>query len=337
MLTEEERFTPEDLIELVKSLGKKLAMVIDLTNTTKYYNKDKLEDISYIKIFTPGRVVPSPEIVSQFFLAVDSIEDKLEKDDVIAVHCTHGVNRTGYFICKYMVDKLKLSPEVAIDKFNTARGHNIERELYLENLKGVDNSKLQMERPNKHRRWSYDNDNQFVQLPAHKRRINSSNDEHYDHSNPKYPFSAQNGHPYDKHYDRGPNQYRPGDLSYSAQDRQAYNEHYDNQRPTHYRHKNSSLSWRNAPPPPRDGYYDRAYDYNKKNGPGKMGPHRYWSHSYKDYEYKSPVNHVSSDFESQGPLNHRRQSNRVSGYTNRQFPYQHYKKPKESWRNDGHW
>lgn len=36
-------------------------------------------------------------------------------DDVIGVHCTHGLNRTGFFICKYMIEKLHYYPAQAID------------------------------------------------------------------------------------------------------------------------------------------------------------------------------------------------------------------------------
>ena len=35
-------------------------------------------------------------------------------DCVIGVHCTHGVNRTGYLVCRYLVQKLKWAPESAI-------------------------------------------------------------------------------------------------------------------------------------------------------------------------------------------------------------------------------
>ena len=35
-------------------------------------------------------------------------------DCLIGVHCTHGVNRTGYLICRYLIQKLKWDPDVAI-------------------------------------------------------------------------------------------------------------------------------------------------------------------------------------------------------------------------------
>ena len=36
-------------------------------------------------------------------------------DSLIGVHCTHGLNRTGYMICRYLIQKLKWEPKKAID------------------------------------------------------------------------------------------------------------------------------------------------------------------------------------------------------------------------------
>ena len=36
-------------------------------------------------------------------------------DALIGVHCTHGVNRTGYLICRYLIEKLDWDPQKAID------------------------------------------------------------------------------------------------------------------------------------------------------------------------------------------------------------------------------
>merc|ERR1712071_323371 len=55
--------------------------------------------------------------------------------DLLMVHCTHGLNRTGYLICRYMIEKKGINPLVAITAFNTSRGHVIERENYLQDLK----------------------------------------------------------------------------------------------------------------------------------------------------------------------------------------------------------
>ena len=35
-------------------------------------------------------------------------------DGLIGVHCTHGVNRTGYLICRYLIERLDWTPNDAI-------------------------------------------------------------------------------------------------------------------------------------------------------------------------------------------------------------------------------
>ena len=35
-------------------------------------------------------------------------------DGLIGVHCTHGVNRTGYLVCRYLIERLQWNPDEAI-------------------------------------------------------------------------------------------------------------------------------------------------------------------------------------------------------------------------------
>ncbi|XP_021352294.1 RNA/RNP complex-1-interacting phosphatase-like isoform X1 [Mizuhopecten yessoensis] len=132
----EKWFTPKQLIDHVEKEQKKLKLVIDLTFTKKYYFTDDFtkNGVEYLKIFTEGHVIPSDDVVHRFFDAVETT--KAESDDaaVIGVHCTHGVNRTGYVVCRYMIERLAFKPEEAIQVFNAARGHDLERENYLANL-----------------------------------------------------------------------------------------------------------------------------------------------------------------------------------------------------------
>ncbi|KAE8744553.1 hypothetical protein FOCC_FOCC008793 [Frankliniella occidentalis] len=126
-------FTPRNLLDQCPNLS----LVIDLTNTMRYYDKRTFQEKSvlYEKIFCPGHVIPPKDIVRKFFQVVDAyLEEHKDEDGLIGVHCTHGVNRTGYFICKYMIERLGMPPETAINDFNTARGHNIERENYIQDL-----------------------------------------------------------------------------------------------------------------------------------------------------------------------------------------------------------
>ncbi|XP_059082761.1 RNA/RNP complex-1-interacting phosphatase-like isoform X3 [Tigriopus californicus] len=116
----------------------KLTHVIDLTNTTRYYNAEKLKAtcssvLEHVKITTEGHVVPKNSVVRRFFDVVDGTLAK-SPDALIGVHCTHGVNRTGYLICRYLVQRLSWAPKDAIKAFGLARGHDLERVNYLQDL-----------------------------------------------------------------------------------------------------------------------------------------------------------------------------------------------------------
>lgn len=121
------------LIEAIPNLGG----VIDLTNTSRYYNPKELQEngVLYKKILLPGREIPPNQKVTEFVSAVDDI---LRNDarSVVGVHCTHGLNRTGYMVCRYMRDRLGIPARDAIKKFENARGYQIERDNYIADLLG---------------------------------------------------------------------------------------------------------------------------------------------------------------------------------------------------------
>jgi atypical dual specificity phosphatase len=66
--------------------------------------------------------------VSAFHRAVEG------EQGLVGVHCVHGINRTGYLICRYMVDRLGTPPEEAIKRFNRARGFPMTRPSLLQDL-----------------------------------------------------------------------------------------------------------------------------------------------------------------------------------------------------------
>jgi atypical dual specificity phosphatase len=53
--------------------------------------------VSYEKIFVPGRTIPPRDLVVKFMSAVQDFL-AANPDKYVAIHCTHGVNRTGFFI-----------------------------------------------------------------------------------------------------------------------------------------------------------------------------------------------------------------------------------------------
>lgn len=126
-----------ELLDALKKDGQELGLIIDLTFTTRYYKaEDVPESLQYVKIFTAGKEVPNDATILSFKRAVHRfLRENTDNDKLIGVHCTHGLNRTGYLICRYLIDVDGVDPQEAIRLFDSARGHDIERTNYLEDLK----------------------------------------------------------------------------------------------------------------------------------------------------------------------------------------------------------
>merc|ERR1712107_107008 len=71
---------------------------------------------------------PSEEIVHQFFKEVEV------DNGLVAVHCAHGLNRTGYLICRYLIRKCGVEPREAVARFNDARKYPMRRQTLLDHL-----------------------------------------------------------------------------------------------------------------------------------------------------------------------------------------------------------
>ncbi|XP_055855095.1 RNA/RNP complex-1-interacting phosphatase homolog [Episyrphus balteatus] len=127
------------LLEKVPNLG----MIIDLTNTYRYYDPINLKEagVDHTKIMVPGHEIPLKKFTDQFAMAVNNfLQENADNDKLIGVHCTHGVNRTGYLISNYMISELKINPEEAIQRVEKARGHTLDRQNYKNHLLGISTS-----------------------------------------------------------------------------------------------------------------------------------------------------------------------------------------------------
>lgn len=133
---EESRFDLDMLFLSLKSYKVKMGLLVDLTNTKRFYNSRQVEgnECRYIKLQCKGRSeTPSPEQTQTF---VDLCERFIQQKplEVIGVHCTHGFNRTGFLIVSYLVEKLSWSVEAAVRKFAEARPPGIYKQDYLDEL-----------------------------------------------------------------------------------------------------------------------------------------------------------------------------------------------------------
>lgn len=77
--------------------------------------------------------MPSDAEVKRF---CDTIANQLHNnpDTFVGVHCTHGLNRTGYFICRYMIDYMGFLGPMSVKLFEESRGHRFDRDNYRESL-----------------------------------------------------------------------------------------------------------------------------------------------------------------------------------------------------------
>ncbi|KAI4465297.1 mrna-capping enzyme [Holotrichia oblita] len=130
------RFPPKMLFDVCKSKKIKLGLWIDLTNTTRFYNKQEIEerDCKYVKFQCRGHgETPTAEQTVTFVSLVHTFISK-HPLDCIAVHCTHGFNRTGFLIVSYLVEKMDCSLEIALEMFAKVRAPGIYKQDYLEEL-----------------------------------------------------------------------------------------------------------------------------------------------------------------------------------------------------------
>ncbi|GMS83514.1 hypothetical protein PENTCL1PPCAC_5689, partial [Pristionchus entomophagus] len=164
-----EEHTIVSLIKDLSSKGIRLTTVIDLT-LPFFYETEYLEDfdVRYEKIRINNQeprwyqVKKFLEICDEF--AEQQFKRKREWDirqqerkergeeeeyymyEVIGVHCTRGVNRTGYMICRAMIERMNYTAEDAVALFNQARGHNMTE--FMPELKAAEEKKRAFERRN---------------------------------------------------------------------------------------------------------------------------------------------------------------------------------------------
>lgn len=151
-----------------------LGMIIDLTSTTRYYDPHvfKKKGVRYEKLMIPGQKIPPPHCVKRFAILVKNfLQENADNDKLIGVHCTHGVNRTGYLISSFLISEMEMTPEKAIERVEQARGHAIERENYKDDLKNNSQDRSNW----KVRDNPFSRENKQIYRPLYQRTYNEYN------------------------------------------------------------------------------------------------------------------------------------------------------------------
>jgi len=128
LLGNSERFGRRDLLQRCHEQGTPVGFVIDLVNTTKYYEGFLNDDgVEYKKLWVAGHAVPPQWVLEDAFDIIDEFFAK-EPSKYVAVHCTHGVNRTGFFIAMYLMQRgIVRYADEAMAAFQAARGERIDK------------------------------------------------------------------------------------------------------------------------------------------------------------------------------------------------------------------
>merc|ERR1712183_1214850 len=114
-----------------------VGLVINLCFTDKYYDvtdfTSRGADVK--KIMVPGQKVPDEKYIRIFCDAIVKFEEENRNNNkIVLVHCTHGLNRTGFLICSYLIKIKRINPKHAIESFEKARGHKMVRQDYVQAL-----------------------------------------------------------------------------------------------------------------------------------------------------------------------------------------------------------
>lgn len=135
-IPEEDRFYLQMIFAYVQSKQCKVGLIIDLTNTTRFYDHTEVKKLGakYIKLQCRGfGQAPTAEQTRGFIQICNNFIAQ-NPTDIIGVHCTHGFNRTGFLICSYLVEKMDWSIDMAVQVFAQARPPGIYKGHYITDL-----------------------------------------------------------------------------------------------------------------------------------------------------------------------------------------------------------
>lgn len=107
--------------------------IIDISRETPPYDPSTFSRIVYHKFPTVSKLPPSKKEVSKYIQLVDSIREK-NPNAVIGTHCHYGFNRTGFFLCCYMIERLGFTIKKALIAFKNARNPGIKHTHFIDEL-----------------------------------------------------------------------------------------------------------------------------------------------------------------------------------------------------------
>ncbi|ANB15679.1 hypothetical protein AWJ20_3317 [Sugiyamaella lignohabitans] len=117
--------------------------IIDISREPPPYDPASFTRISYHKFPTVSKLPPTKKEVADFIEMVDTCMEEIKlrtqsadppPDATLAVHCHYGFNRTGFFLCSYMVERLGYSINEAVEAFSISRPPGIKHPHFIDEL-----------------------------------------------------------------------------------------------------------------------------------------------------------------------------------------------------------
>ena len=124
----------ESFLTAQLSEGREVGLIVDLCNHECLYHDEIPEGVEYAHIWCVAKTVPGDDDIQNFVQAVDTYLEKNPKK-YVAVHCSYGFNRTGFMICCYLIEKMNLSIEEALQVFSDSRPPGIKHEKFMNELR----------------------------------------------------------------------------------------------------------------------------------------------------------------------------------------------------------
>mmetsp|Transcript_35137 Transcript_35137/g.88962 ORF Transcript_35137/g.88962 Transcript_35137/m.88962 type:complete len:468 (-) Transcript_35137:650-2053(-) len=127
------RLTVRELLDAQRALGRRVGLILDLSNHDCLYTADIPAGVAYTHIHLVAKELPPATFVSEVCDTVRAWWAQ-HPDDYIAVHCAYGFNRTGFVVCCYLVEHCGLSVDEALRAFADARPPGVKHEAFRNEL-----------------------------------------------------------------------------------------------------------------------------------------------------------------------------------------------------------
>lgn len=112
-----------------------IVAIIDISREEPPYDPSSFTRIKYHKFPTVSKIPPTKKEVEEFIQLVDGIlQEYPDPNTNVAVHCHYGFNRTGFFLCSYLILKLNVPIKEALLRFKKSRSPGIKHPHFIDEL-----------------------------------------------------------------------------------------------------------------------------------------------------------------------------------------------------------